>query len=294
MRRKKETAWFYICISPWLFGFLVFTFGPIVASIVLSFTNWDLFQPAKFIGLDNYRELLAEDEIFWKSVYNTFYYTFLSVPLSMALSLYIAYLLNKNLRGITFFRTVYYLPSTVPIVASSFLFMWLLAPDTGLINQFLALLGIDGPNWLLDRTWVKPSLVLMSLWGVGGGIVLLLAGMKGIPKELYESAAIDGASNAREFFHITLPMLSPVIFFNLVMGIIGHLQTFAQVYILTKGGPDNASMMIVPYLFDHAFKFYHMGYASAIAWVLFVIILAFTLLVFKSSAFWVYYEEGRR
>lgn len=290
---SRETAWFYLCIAPWLVGFFVFTFGPILASIALSFTDWDLFQRANFVGVSNYDKLLTQDDIFWKSIYNTFFYTFISIPVAMALSLVIAYMLNKNLQGINLFRTLYYLPSTVPVVASSFLFIWLFAPQTGLINTFLQLFSIEGPSWLMDAAWVKPSLIIMSLWSVGGGVVLLLAGMKGIPMEMYESAAIDGASRWKEFFYITLPMLSPVIFFTLVTGVISHFQTFAQIYIMTSGGPDNASMMIVPFLFDHAFRFYHMGYASAIAWLLFLIILAFTLLIFRSSALWVYYEEGR-
>jgi multiple sugar transport system permease protein len=290
---KNEGRWFYFFISPWLVGFIGLTLGPMLFSIIMSFTDWNLFQSPNFIGLDNYKNLITDDPIFLKSIGNTFYYALISVPLSMAISLWIAYYLNKKLKGITFFRVLYYLPSVVPVVASSLLFIHLFAPTEGLINQFLGLAGITGPNWLSDPAWVKPALIVMSLWGVGGGVVLLLAGMKGIPVELYEAAAIDGASSRQAFFSVTFPMLTPVIFFNLVTGIIGALQTFAQVFIVTAGGPDNASQMVVPYLFQNAFRFYKMGYASAVAWLLFIIILALTLVVFRSSALWVHYEEGK-
>ncbi len=222
---------------------------------------------------------------------NTLYYASLTVSLGMILSLFIANLLNKPLRGMRSLRTLIYVPATVPAVASSLLFIKLLAPDAGLVNRFLALFGIDGPAWILDPVWVKPALILMSLWGVGGSVTLLLAGMKGIPTEFYEAAAIDGAKPRQQFFHITLPLLSPVIFFELVMGLIGSLQVFTQVYIVTGGGPNNASQMIVPYLFDNAFRWYKMGYASAMAWILFGLILIFTMLVFRSSSVWVFYES---
>ncbi|AOZ93422.1 carbohydrate ABC transporter permease [Paenibacillus crassostreae] len=291
--KKREGLWFYTFISPWLIGFLGLTLGPIIFSIYMSFTDWDLFQSPNFIGIENYNSLLTADPIFWKSIGNTFFYALIAVPLGMAISLWIAYFLNKKLQGITFFRVLFYLPSIVPVVATSLLFVQLFAPTEGIINQILGLIGIEGPHWLLDSQWVKPALILMSLWGVGGGVVLLLAGMKGIPPEFYESAAIDGASSRQSFFSITFPMLTPVIFFNLVTGIIGALQTFAQVFIMTSGGPDNASQMVVPYLFQNAFRFYKMGYASAIAWILFIIILMLTLIVFRSSSLWVHYEEGK-
>jgi len=289
--KKREAIWFYIMVSPWVIGFLIFTLGPMIASLYLSVTSWDLFTSPKFVGLKNYIDLFTKDRIFWKTVGNTFYYAFISVFLGMIASLAIASLLNKPLKGMRTYRTLLYIPATVPVVASSLLFIKLLAPDTGLVNQFLALFGIDGPPWILSPDWVKPALILMSLWSVGGGVTLLLAGMKGIPVEFYEAAAIDGANSSQQYFRITLPMLSPVIFFNLVMGLIGSLQVFTEVYILTNGGPNNASKMIVPYLFDNAFRWYKMGYASAIAWVLFFISLIFTVVVFRSSKLWVYYES---
>ena len=289
--KRREALWFYAIISPWVIGFLIFTAGPILYSLYLSFTNWDLFSAPEFVAFDNFVRLFTRDRVFGKALYNTFYFAFLSVPINMTLSLAMAYLLNKRLQGMRLFRTVFYIPSVVPVVALSLLFMWVFAPDTGLLNRGLALIGIDGPPWLLDPMWVKPALIVMGLWGVGGSMILLLAGMQGIPSELYEAAEIDGAGEGSLFFRITLPMLSPVIFFNLIMGIIGSLQTFSQVYILTSGGPNNASTMMVPYLFDHAFQYYRMGYASTIAWVLFAIIMAFTMLVIRSSSAWVFYES---
>lgn len=289
--KKREAVWFYIMVSPWVIGFLVFTLGPMFYSLYLSLTDWDLFTSPQFIGFKNYVDLFTKDKIFWKTIGNTFYYAFISVFLGMAASLWIANLLNKPFKGMRIYRTLLYIPATVPVVASSLLFVKLLAPDTGLVNQFLAFFSIDGPPWLLHPDWVKPALILMSLWGVGGGVTLLLAGMKGIPVEFYEAAAIDGANSRQQFFKITLPLLSPVIFFNLVMGLIGSLQIFTQIYIVTGGGPNNASKMIVPYLFDNAFRWYKMGYASAIAWILFAITLVFTALVFRSSNLWVYYES---
>jgi multiple sugar transport system permease protein len=289
--RQREALWFYIIISPWILGFLVLLAGPMVYSFYLSFTEWDLFTAPQFVGFDNYIKLLTRDKVFAKTIYNTFYYAILSVGLNTVLSIIIAYFLNKRLFGMRFFRTAIYIPSVVPVVAMSMVFTWIFAPDTGLLNQFLANFGIDGPAWLLSADWVKLGLVVMSLWGVGGSIILLLTGLQGIPVELYEAAAIDGATETDRFFKITLPLLSPVIFFNLVMGIIGSLQTFAQVFILTGGGPNNTSQMMVPYLFDNAFRFFKMGYASAIAWILFVIILALTLLVMRWSSVWVFYEN---
>ncbi|NRQ32409.1 sugar ABC transporter permease [Nonomuraea sp. NN258] len=294
--RRSEALWFYLMAGPWIVGFVVLTLGPMIVSVWLSMTDWDLFSEPAFIGLDNYVKLFTADPIFWKVLGNTAFYAFLSVPLGMAASLGIAYLLNKPLRLMRVFRTAIYLPTLVPLVATSILFVWIFAPDTGLINTFLALFGIDGPAWLLDEDSVKPALIIMSVWQVGTAVLLLLAGMQSIPKHLYEAAALDGAGPVRQFWHVTLPMLTPVIFFNLVMGIIGAFQVFAQVYIMTEsggtfGGPDNASQMVVPLLFQHAFKFNHMGYASAIAWVLFAILLLLTLVVIRSSSLWVFYES---
>lgn len=291
--RQRETIWFYLIISPWLVGLLLLLAGPMIYSIFLSFTDWDLFSAPEWVGLDNYVRLFTRDRTFGYALRNTFAYAFLYVPLNMILSLGIAYLLNKRLPGMRFFRTVIYLPYLVPVVATTMVFRWVFAPDNGLLNGFLGIFGVDGPAWLLEPDWVRVALVMMSLWGVGSSVVFLLAGMQGIPSELYEAAAIDGASERQHFFKITLPMLSPVIFFNTIMSIIASLQTFTQVYILNAdpNTPSNAIVMIIPYLFDNAFRFNKMGYASAIAWVLFVIIFVFTLLVIRSSSAWVFYEN---
>lgn len=291
---RKEALLFYLFISPWVTGFLVFLLGPMIFSIYLSFTEWDSFTPPRWVGLENYITLLTDDPIFWKVMGNTAYYAIISVPLGMAVSLFIANLLNKQVRLRKLFRTLVYLPHLIPIVAVALIFQMVFAPEAGPLNQALALVGITGPNWLMDATWVKPALILMSLWQAGGGTILLLAGMNGIPKELYEAAEIDGATSFRQFWSVTFPQLTPVIFFNLIMGIIGSFQVFAQVFILTGGGPDNASQMAVPMLFDEAFRFYHMGYGSAIAWILFVVIMAFTALAFATSGRWVFYESEVR
>jgi multiple sugar transport system permease protein len=291
--RRRESLWFYAIISPWLIGLLVLLAGPMLYSIYLSFTNWDLFNPPEWIGLDNYVRLFTRDRTFGMALSNTFYYTLLYVPLNMALSLGIAYLLNKNLPGMRFFRTMIYLPYVVPVVATTMVFRWVFAPDNGLLNGLLGAFGVEGPAWLLNPAWVKIALIIMSLWGVGSGVVFLLAGMQGIPAELYEAAAIDGANERQRFFRITLPMLSPVIFFNMIMGIIASLQTFTQIYILNAdpNTPSNSIVMIIPYLFDNAFRFNKMGYASAMAWVVFIIIFVLTLVVIRSSSAWVFYES---
>lgn len=288
-RRRQEALWFYLFASPWIIGFLVFLLGPMVSSFYLSLTDWDSFTPAKWVGLDNYRRLLTEDPVFWKVLWNTVYYAAVSVPLGLLLGLWFANLLNKRIRGRKAFRTLIYLPTLVPLVATAMIFKMVLAPS-GPFNRLLGLFGIPGPAWLLDGAWVKPALIVLSVWGAGGATVLLLAAMKGIPRELYEAAEVDGAGPFRQFWSITFPQLTPIIFFNLVMGLIGAFQVFSQVYILTKGGPDNASQTMVPQLFDQAFNFYHMGYASAISWVLFVVLLGFTVIAFRTARSWVFYE----
>ena len=292
--RTQEAIWFYVLAAPWILGFLVFTLYPMLSSMYLSFTNWDLLSPAQYVGTENYRQLFFEDAVFRKSLLNTLYFAGLSVPLSMLVSLWLANMLNQRVRGMGVFRTIFYLPSLVPVVATSLLFSSLFAPTNGLINRGLAWIGIEGPAWLLDATWVIPALILMSLWGLGAGTILLLAAMRGIPRELYEAAGIDGAKEHQVFWRITVPMVTPILFFNFVTSLIAGLQTFTQVYVLTKGGPDNASLMLVPYLFDTAFRYFKMGYASAMAWVLFLIVLVLTALVFRSSSLWVYYESEAR
>ena len=285
--------WFYVFVSPWLVGFLVFLLGPMIASLYLSLTEWDTFTAPTWVGLQNYITLLRDDPVFWKALWNTFYYAAISVPLGLALGLWLANLLNKQVRGQRAFRTLIYLPTLVPLVATAMIFKMVLAPS-GPLNSLLGFFGISGPSWLLDSDWVKPALIVLSVWGAGGATVLLLAAMRGIPRELYEAAEVDGAGPIRQFWSITVPQLTPIIFFNLVMGLIGAFQIFAQVYILTKGGPNNASQMMVPLLFNEAFSFYHMGYASAISWLLFAVILVFTLIAFRTTRKWVFYETEVR
>lgn len=291
---RREAMWFYVLVSPWIVGFLVFLAGPLLASLYLSLTDYDLLTTPHWVGLGNYVRMFSDDPLFWKVLGNTAFYTLVSVPLSTVISVALAALLNRPLPGMRVYRTIVYLPALVPLVASAMLFAWVLAPDAGLINKALALVGIRGPAWLLSETWVIPALVLMSIWGVGTGVVLLLAGMQGIPGELLEAATIDGANARQRFFRIVLPMLSPVILFNVVMGLIGAFQIFSQVYILTGGGPNNASQMLVPYLFEEGFKNYRMGYASALSWVLFAVIMICTAIVFRSSSRWVFYESEVR
>ncbi|MEU0096709.1 sugar ABC transporter permease [Kribbella sp. NPDC006257] len=287
--RRREALWFYLFASPWIIGFVVFLLGPMIASVYISMTDWDSFTPPHWVGLDNYVQLLTDDPVFWKALTNTFYYAAISVPLGLVIGLWLANLLNKGIRFRKLFRTLIYLPTLVPLVATAMIFKMVLAPS-GPLNDVLGIFGIPGPSWLLEAAWVKPALILLSVWGAGGATVLLLAAMKGIPRELYEAAEVDGAGPVRQFWSITVPQLTPIIFFNLIMGLIGAFQVFSQVYILTKGGPDNASQTMVPLLFDQAFSFYHMGYASAISWLLFAVILLFTLIAFRTARRWVFYE----
>jgi multiple sugar transport system permease protein len=268
-----------------------------IASVYISLTEWDSFTAPEWVGLDNYTKALTDDPIFWKSLWNTFYFAAVSVPLGLVIGVWLANLLNKRVRGRKLFRTLIYLPTLVPLVATAMVFRMVLAPS-GPFNDVLGWVGIDGPEWLLSATWIKPALIILSVWGAGGATVLLLSAMNGIPRELYEAAEIDGASAWRQFWAVTFPQITPVIFFNLIMGLIGAFQIFSQVYILAParnvGGPDNASQMMVTLLFQEAFSFYHFGYASAIAWLLFIVILVFTIIAFRTARKWVFYETEVR
>jgi len=286
----QEALWGYVFISPWLVGLLIFTLGPVVASFFLSFANYELITPPHWVGLKNYATLLTADSLFWKSLYNSAYYTLFSVPLGIAVAFALAMLLNLKLPAMRMYRTVFYLPVVTSGVAVALLWVWLFNPQFGLINYLLRLIGLRGPGWLVDQKWAKPAFVLMSVWGVGGTAVIFLAGLQGVPRSLYEAAAIDGANTWHRFRYVTVPMMSPVIFFNLVMGIIGSFQVFTQAYVMTSGGPQNATLFYVLYLFKQGFGMFRMGYAAAMAWILFVIILVLTLLQFKLAGRWVYYE----
>ena len=285
----------YLFILPWVAGFILFTLGPMMASLVLVFIDWDLLTPPVWAGFDNLNKLV-NDQLVSISLYNTAYYTFLSVPLRLAIALAGAMLLNSSVRGLSFFRTAFYLPSVLPVVASAILWMWMYNPQVGLFNQGLMALGLPRLGWLWDPLLSKPSLILMSLWTTGNVMIIFLAGLQSIPSGLYEAAEIDGADNWQQFRHVTMPMLSPVVLFNLVMGVIYSFQVFAIVFLMTgtggqsAGGPINSTLMMVVYLYRVAFEQFKMGYGSAVAWLLFLVILVFTIIQWKWSDTWVYYE----
>ncbi len=298
-KRRHEALIFYLCVAPWLLGFLFFTAGPMLASLFLSFTKWDVLTPPVIIGFDNYIKALTVDPNVGHSLQITLTYTIFQVPLRLLTALLLAMLLNEATHGVSIFRTAFYLPSIVSSVAAAVLFTWIFNPVYGPINGLLALFGIQGPAWFQDPDYALWGLVIMSPWGVGGEMLIFLAGLKGIPKSLYEASEIDGAGRLARFFNITIPMLSPTLFFNLVMAIIGSFQTFATAYVIssshaqTAGGPLGATLFYMIYLYQQAFGG-NMGYASALAWILFIIILLMTLLVLRSSDVWVYYETEKK
>lgn len=285
--------------SPWIVGFVCLTVYPVVASIYYSFCSYDAISPPHWVGARNYQMLLTQDPIFWRSLWNTAYMIVFALPVGLLAALVLAFLLNLKVKGMAFYRTLYYLPSITPIVAASALWMWLLNPEIGLVNTliknfghimtFFHLPAPMGPGWLIDPKWAKPALIFMGLWGAGGSMLIYLAGLQDVPEALYEAAELDGASSWQKLRTITLPMLSPIIFFNLVMGLIGTFQYFTQVYVMTGGGPQDATMFYALYLFNNAFLNFKMGYASAMAWILFLLTLACTAVVFRTSARWVYY-----
>ncbi|MDX1935183.1 MAG: sugar ABC transporter permease [Capsulimonadales bacterium] len=286
---KREMRLGLLFVAPWLIGFLLFTVYPVLATLYLSFTDYRVLAPPRWIGWDNYRELLADTETFWPSLFNTLY-LFLELPAALILGILIALLLDRNLRGMAWYRTVFYLPSIVPVLANAMLWLWLLNPEYGLINSGLRALHLPAPAWLASPIWSKPALILMDLWAVGGSMIIYLAALQGVPSSLYEAASLDGASGFAKFVNVTLPGISPVIFFNLIMGVIGTFQYFTQTFVMTRGGPDKSTLFYALYLYQNAFQYFRMGTACAMAWLLFLLTLAATLFVFTSSARWVYYE----
>ena len=293
MRNSRPVLTGLLFISPWLLGFLIFTVFPVIASLYLSFTDYRVLSPPRWVGLANYKSLLGDTDYFWPSLANTAF-LFLELPLSLVLGLALALLLNQKLRGIMLYRTFLFVPSIVPVVASAMLWLWVLNPEHGLLNAGLRAAHLPGPPWLASPLWAKPAMILMDLWGVGGGMVIYLAALQAVPAALYEAAALDGANFRQRTWHITLPSISPVIFFNLIMGVIGTFQYFTQTFVMTQGGPDNSTLFYALYLYQNAFQYFRMGTACAMAWILFIITLAATALVFKSSARWVYYEGESR
>jgi multiple sugar transport system permease protein len=289
---RREALAFYIFISPWLIGFIAFTLYPMVASAYYSLTVYNVVDMT-FVGPQNFQELVADDMFYW-SLWVTAKFTLVGVPLGIAVALAIAVLLNQKVPFLSFWRTIYYLPSIITGVAVALLWKWILNPEYGLFNQFLfAPLNIEGPRWFWSETWVIPAYWIMGLWGVGGAMVIYLAGLQGVPTALYEAAEIDGATSWQRFWKITIPMISPVILFTLITNLIGSLQAFTQAYVISNGlgGPNNASLLYVLYLFLNGFRWFRMGYASALAWVLFAIIVALTYLMIRASRNLVYYES---
>lgn len=289
----------YLMASPWLIGFLVFTAGPILLSLFYSFTSFQVTTPPRWLGLTNYRILFFDDPKFHTSLYNTAYYALFVVPLTIINGLIVAVLMNQRIPGRSLLRTIYYLPSVISGVASAMLWLWILNPKYGLINIMLGWIGIKGPPWLNSADWSKPALIIMSLWGIGGTMIIYLAGLQGVPQHLLEAAEIDGASAWQRFRHVTLPILSPTILFTMITSTIGSFQVFTQAYVWgggSGGGQRDSLLFYVLYLYQRAFNELKMGYASALAWVLFLIILTLTIIQFRFAQRWVYYEgneEGR-
>jgi multiple sugar transport system permease protein len=300
--------------SPWIIGLCVFTLLPLILSLYYSFCDYSLLQDPVWIGTQNYRDI-AHDELFWQALRNTFAYALVALPMGIIISIAMALLLNQNIKGQSFYRTTIFLPSLVPAVASAMLWMWLFNAKLGLINTVLSAIGVNGqisfdwlnnllhlqgndafkalplpPAWLNDARTAMSALILMSFWGVGNSVVIYLAGLQDVPRELYEAADIDGASGWQRLWNVTLPMISPVIFFNLIMAIIGSLQTFSTPYIMTGGGPYHATYFYTMYLYDKAYVFLQMGYASAMAWIQLFIVLILTALAFWTSRRWVHYQ----
>lgn len=286
--RREERA-FYGFIALWLAGFLVFGAGPIVASALISLTDWTMLDDPSWIGTANY-ERLFNDALFFKTLRNTIYYGAGSVFLGVVVTFLLAILLNQDVPGVTIFRAIYYMPAVVAGIATALLWVMVFNPDYGMFNYMLGWFGIDGPGWLTSQTWVIPALIIMSVWSAGGTMLIYLAGLQGIPQHLYEAATMDGASAWQKFLNITIPMMSPVILFNLITGFIASLQAFVLILVMTDGGPANASLVYGLYIYRTAFSYFQMGYASAQAWMLFVVIMVITLIQLWLARRWVYYE----
>lgn len=288
---QRRTVIGYLFISPFILGFLLWFLIPALTAVWLTFTDWNLIRSPRYVGLDNITNLWS-DKLFWQALKVTTIYTLASVPIGLVTSFLLALLINTKVRGIALFRTIYYLPSIVPAVASAVLWAWIFNTDFGLANVALRAVGLPKIQWLQDPSWALPALIIMSLWGLGGSMVIYLAGLQGIPDVFYEAAEIDGAGRWSQLWNITIPLISPVIFFNLIIGIIGTFQVFTAGFLITDGGPQNSTLFYVLYLYRNGFEFLKMGYAAALAWVLFLVIMALTLLVFKYVGGMVHYEDS--
>lgn len=291
---SEETLSAWLAISPWVIGFFIFTLGPLLASLYFSFTDYDILSKPVWVGWRNYQELLTDDRLFPKAIRNTMVYAVLYVPLHLITALGISLLLNEARQAKGFFRTVFYLPSITPAVATAYLWIWILNPNDGLVNRGLRFLHLPAPAWTVDPLWTKPTIIISELWHLGGAMIILLAALKGVPPELYEAAKLDGAGPWERFRSVTLPMISGVLFFIATISTIASLNVFTQGYVMfdKNGGPENSALFIVMFLFREGFRYFHMGYASAIAWILFLIIVTITVIQFRLSKRWVYYEAG--
>lgn len=289
--QREELIWGLLFASPWIVGFLLLKVGPILAALYLSFSTYDMLTPMKWAGLDNYSRM-ATDPLFGQTLFNTAYITAIGVPVHVGIAFAIALLLNTGVRGMGFYRTVFYMPSITPVVASSLIWLWFLNPSLGPINLALGMVGLPGPNWLQSELWSKPAIILVQTWAVGTGVIVFLAGLQGVPNHLYEAAEIDGAAWWAKLRHITLPVMTPTIFFVTLTSVIGHMQVFTEAYVMTKGGPVNTTLFYVYYLFQNGFAYFRMGYASALAWILFLMILALTYVQLVIAPRWVHYEEA--
>lgn len=295
MMQAKDALWGYLFALPWLIGLVVFFLGPIIASFGLSFTEYDIISPPRFIGLANYRKAFFEDKLFWPSMLRTLEYSVVIVPVGLFGSLFLAVLLNRGAKGTSWFRTMFFLPTLTPAVALVLLWSWLLQPEIGPVNLALGAVGIPGPKWLASSQWALPSIMIINLWASIGGntMIIFLAGLQGVPESLLDAAAIDGAGPWSKFRHIVLPMISPTFLFNLVLGVIGALKVFTTAFVATNGGPAYSTWFFALHIYQQAFSFLKMGYGSALAWVFVVVVLFFTFIQLSLSRRWVYYAgEG--
>lgn len=294
-RKAKDNLAGYLFISPWIIGFIGLTLGPLLFSLAASFTDYNITSKMNFVGFENFKRMFTMDDLFRTSLYNTLYYVIFSVPLTTAGAILLGVLLNQKVKGMKVFRTIYYLPAILSGVAVYFLWMQLLSPSTGLVNTMLGWVGIEGPAWLFDPEWTKPALLLMKMWSVGGGMLLYLASLQGVSPQMYEAADIEGATSWQKFFHITLPMISPIIFFDVITSTIGSFQIFQEAYVMTEngsGGPGNSLLFYNLHMWNNAFEVFNMGYASAMAWLLFIIVMILTVVNMKLGKRWVHYEGG--
>lgn len=293
MKNKSfiKSATPFLFISPWLIGLLLFTAGPLILSLIMSFFDWPLISSPTFIGIENYIEMFTKDKQFWKSLGITLKYALIFVPLNLTLALFLAMLISQPVKGSKIFRTIFYIPSVISGVAIAIIWGWILNSDYGVLNYLLSLIGIEGPKWLIDPAWALFAVILASAFGVGSMMLIFYTNIKNIPADLYEAASLDGASAIKQFFKITLPIITPTILFNLITSLISSFQQLSLVLLLTGGGPLKSTYFYGMFVYNNAFKHHRLGYASANAWVMFVIILILTSFVFKSSSAWVYYES---